>query len=84
MVKSVSNVNAATIPYCLAPLDLEEGVGQVTLGYSECVRGSQAKSVAVAHILDAAELLIVAAHGLVVGLGARKPQAALVDVTLNA
>lgn len=35
-------------------------------------------------ILDAAEGLTVAAHGLVVGLGPRKPHAPPLAVTLNA
>lgn len=87
MVKSISNVDAAAMPYCPAALDLDEGVGQVTLGYAERSWGSQAKAVAAADILDAAEALIVAAHGLVVGLGPRKPHTSPVtpvEVTLNA
>lgn len=87
IVNSVSNVDAATMPDCRAALDLDEEVGHVTLGYAERSRGSQAKAVASAHILDAAEALTVVAHGLVVGLGPRKPHTSSVspaEVTLNA
>lgn len=83
MASTVSSVDAAAIrdrPGASAV----EGVGQVTLGFCWRYRGEQAAAVASAYILDAAEGLIVAAHGLVVGLDPSTPHVSPKEVALNA